>query len=59
MNDAAAWIDSSEVVKRVTEAISEAMNPVCYLLYAGFRDLEELYKIGTGDQLVKSVDFLL
>lgn len=59
MPDAAASIDLSETAKRALDVLSEAINSDFYIYSADFCDRKELNKDSTGEELAKSLNFLL
>lgn len=59
MTDSGASIDLSEEAKQAKQVLSKAVNSVCYIYVTDFRDLEELHKIVTGEELAKLMGFLL
>lgn len=59
MTNAALTMDFLEEIKRVAEVLLEAMQSVCFIYNASFRDLKVLQDDGGGEALVETVQFLL
>lgn len=59
MNDPAAMQDLLEATERALEVLGELMNSALYMHDADFRDFEELYEVGAGEEVAESLYFLL
>lgn len=59
MNEAETLLRFLEGAKRPMEVLCEAMNLVCCIYDDSSRDLEDLHGADVGEELAKSVDFLL